>query len=367
MRLMMLIHSLGPGGAEKVLVQLANGLVARGDEVTINILGSRSDACIYPLDPRVRLVHLGLNRQPHHKGVVWTIMQSLKLVRGVRQFISSAKPELLIAFITKTNIFALLATVGTGLPVIISERCDPSITPLGRIWRVARQITYPFASALVVQSREVHEWFPPWIRRICWVIPNPILKPIRIHSAPTTRHMAHRVIAVGRLDYQKGFDILLAAFEQVATRFPDWSLEIWGEGPLREELETQRNRLRLQDRVQFPGITHDIQARYAEADIFVLSSRFEGFPNALCEAMASNLPVVATSCSGAVRDIIRNGDNGILVPVEDAAALANALSLLIPNHSLQTSLGSQAGKVVNKFSLDFVLDHWELCLKKAQG
>jgi glycosyltransferase involved in cell wall biosynthesis len=176
-----------------------------------------------------------------------------------------------------------------------------------------------------------------------------------------------KVIAVGRLSAEKGFDLLLEAFAGLAPRFNGWVLEIWGEGPLRMELEGYRDSLGLKDRVHFRGLTEDIHRQYTQSDIFVLSSRFEGFPNALCEAMSNGLAVVATSCSGGVRNIVRSGVDGLLVPPGDSRALGGAMAELMVNPGLREALGAQAKSIVERFSVDSVLDAWESCLFNAQN
>lgn len=365
MRITMVIHSLSPGGAERVMVLLANGLLARHHQITICTLGHGFDDCIYPLDPGLKLLPLGLIRLPRHKGLVGTLIHLLELIRGLRRHLRATRPDAVIAFITETNIFTVLATLGLGIPTIISERCDPAITPLRRLWKVARRLIYPLASALVVQSEEVRAWFSPWVRRRTRVISNPVLPTPQGRPTPDCSGPNRRLIAVGRLVHQKGFDLLLEAFSRLAPTHPEWTLEVWGEGPLRGELEAQRDHLGLKNRVSFPGLTEDIHARYAQAEVFVLSSRFEGFPNALCEAMANGLAVVATSCSGGVRDILRPGVDGLLVPPEDVKALESALSDMLTSPGLRASLGSQARSVVERFGLDSVLDQWEACMGPA--
>jgi glycosyltransferase involved in cell wall biosynthesis len=273
----------------------------------------------------------------------------------------------MISFIDMTNVFALLASIGLPLPVVVSERSDPRLAPLRWIWKIARQLTYPRASTLVVQSAEVRDCFPPWIRNKAKVIPNPVLMPPEAHRAPSIDATPHTIIAVGRLGPEKGFDLLLQAFARVAPRFQDWDLEIWGEGPDRVSLEALRMDLGLERRIRLPGTTQEIHACYEKADLFVLSSKFEGFPNALCEAMSHGLPVVATSCSGGVRDIVRSGVDGILVWPEDPEALAGALTRLISNPSLRRSLGEAAKEVVHRFSIGRILEDWEVCICEATG
>jgi glycosyltransferase involved in cell wall biosynthesis len=367
LRISFLIHELGPGGAERVMVHLANGLAVRGHDVTIHTLSAKAGTSFYPLNVQVRQVHLGLNSLPLRKGLLGILAHVIRLVMALRRHLRAAAPEVLISFIDMTNVFALLASTGLPLPVVVSERSDPRMAPLRRVWKVARQLTYPWAAALVVQSTEVRDCFPPWIRRKAKVIPNPVLPPPEIPQGPGLDGTSHTIVAVGRLGPEKGFDLLLQAFARVAPSFQDWDLEIWGEGPDRVSLETLRNRLGLDGRARMPGTTQDIHTRYLEADLFVLASRFEGFPNALCEAMSHGLPAVAASCSGGVRDIVRPGIDGILVPPEDTDALAEALADLMSDPARRASLGEAARQVVDRFSLECVLDDWEVCLQGVRG
>lgn len=368
MRIAFLIHEMGPGGAERVIAHLANGLASRGHEVEIYTLSARMEGSFYSLDSRVKYLRLGLNGFPKHKGLLWTLIHVAQLVLSIRRHFRARVPDALVAFIDTTNIFAVIASIGLRLPVIISERSDPRKVPLRRIWMVARQLTYPWANALVVQSAEIRDLFLPWIRRKTLIIPNPVLPP----PEPTVGTNAQgggskRVIAVGRLGPEKGFDVLLQAFARLAPRFPDWEMEIWGEGLDRVPLESLRDDLGLRERVKLPGTTMDIHSQYAQSDLFVLSSRFEGFPNALCEAMSHGLPVVATSCSGGVREILRPGVDGLLVPPEDLSALAEALARMMSDAALRKALGEKAKEVVLRFSIQDILDRWEMCLAGAVG
>ena len=163
---------------------------------------------------------------------------------------------------------------------------------------------------------------------------------------------------MGRLHPQKGFDLLLEAFERIQAKHPQWHLTILGEGPMREELELLRAKLGLTHRVSFPGSVQDVNDRLRQADLFVMSSRFEGFPMALCEAMACGLPVIATDCLSGPRDIIRDGIDGVLVPVADVNALAAGLDHLINNPLKRQQLALAAPQVLERFGLDRVMGIW---------
>ena len=363
MQIMFLIQSMGPSGAERVMASLANGLTSRGHKIYLRTLNSSMNGSFYQLNPDVEFLQSVDTWEP--RGInSWYINTSL--IRKIRMDIVKYAPNIILAFRDQVNILAILAAARTNLPVVVSERSDPSITPLPLFWRLCRMATYPFATTVVVQSREVRDWFPSWIQRKVTVIPNPISRPRQDpNNVPNTASKRMRMLAVGRLAHQKGFDVLLQAFASLETRFPDWDLEIRGEGPERSFLEGLREHFGLQNRVFFPGVTSDIDDSYRHSDLFVMSSRFEGFPNALCEAMAHGLPVVTTSCAGAVRDFIQQGLNGFLVPAEDPLALSEALAALMQDPNLRQLIGRQARAVVQDFDKELVLNQWEACLDRA--
>lgn len=174
-----------------------------------------------------------------------------------------------------------------------------------------------------------------------------------------------RVVAVGRLVAQKGFDLLLQAFARLQGRYPDWSLVIVGEGPLRAELEGLVERLGLSGRVFLPGLVQAVPALLKRCDLFVLASRYEGFPNALGEAMAAGLPVIAADCPTGPRELVRHGVDGLLVPPEDPATLAEAMDRLMGDGEERRRLAGRAVEVTARFSEEKVLALWDQVLAEA--
>jgi glycosyltransferase involved in cell wall biosynthesis len=167
------------------------------------------------------------------------------------------------------------------------------------------------------------------------------------------------LIAMGRLSFEKGFDMLLVAFSKAVKNCNGWKLTIWGEGDQRENLEKLIEELDLTEMVKLPGVTRNPYGKMQESDLFVLSSRFEGIPNVLCEAMACGLPVVSFNCPSGPGTIIRDGYNGVLVPPEDVDELANTLEKLMTDPGLRKSLGNQATEISSKFSVEKVGRMWE--------
>jgi GalNAc-alpha-(1->4)-GalNAc-alpha-(1->3)-diNAcBac-PP-undecaprenol alpha-1,4-N-acetyl-D-galactosaminyltransferase len=240
----------------------------------------------------------------------------------------------------------------------------PGTTTANKIWQFLMKLTYKNADLVTVLTQNAVPFFPPDRGYRTVVMPNPILTP----SLDITQKELFKkpsLIAIGRLNSAKGFDILMKAFYQIHRKYPDWSLTILGEGSSRLELEELRSKLNLNDTVHMPGQVQNVNQQLRQADIFVMSSRFEGFPMALCEAMACGLPVISTDCLSGPREIIEHGVNGILVATEDVDALAIGLEQLISNPKKREQLSQLAPKILEKFGLEKVMKLWEEAIRQV--
>jgi len=363
----LVISSLGCGGAERVLSMMANYWAGRGEQVTLLTL-DRERTPFYPLHPAVTHCPLGLAAESRNLAVGF--LRNLYRIRVLRRAIRESLPEVIISFMDKNNVLTLLATRGLGVPVVISERIDPSRYDIGGLWNLLRRLTYPRASALVCQTPRALERFRSIVGSRGKTIPNPVLPPPEAKCrADCGRPVqdSHRIVAMGRLVEQKGFDILIDAFSTVAPKFPDWSLTILGGGPLRPILEKQVERLRMQGRVTLLGQVRDPFAVLRGAGMFVLSSRFEGFPNALCEAMACGLPVISFDCPSGPREVVRNGIDGVLVPPEDTAALAAAMAHLMGDRGERERLAGRASEVLDRFGIEEIMVKWDKLIEATRN
>lgn len=367
-RLCLVISTLGAGGAERVLTTLANWWVATGHVVTLVTLSDGSDD-FYRLDARIERVALGVMRPARRPDEA--VVQNLRRIRSLREAISASRPDVVISFMNTVNVLTLLATIGLGVPTIVSERTDPRTHPIGRAWSFLRTHSYSRAYAVVVQTRSVAEHMAGAMRlRRCVVIANP-LAPLSAQDGKTaaqTKHAALRtVMAMGRLSEEKGFDLLIEAFALTRPRESGWRLVIIGDGPQRKALEVIARRLGVDDIVEFAGRIRRPEVVLSTAEIFVLSSRYEGFPNALLEAMALGIACVATDCHSGPADIIRHGLDGLLVPSESVAALATAIKSLIDDDVLRAGLALHAREVRERFSVDRIAAQWDALLVDAAG
>jgi GalNAc-alpha-(1->4)-GalNAc-alpha-(1->3)-diNAcBac-PP-undecaprenol alpha-1,4-N-acetyl-D-galactosaminyltransferase len=359
MRLTFVIFSLSSGGAERVMSTMTNYWAAKNWPVTLLTFDDGREPPFYKLHEGVTHVTLGIAAPSANR--FRGITSNLGRIRDLRRAIRSSGPDAVIAFMDKVNVLTLLATVGLNTPVVISERSDPHLTIIGAAWNRLRSCTYRRACRIVVQTEAAKAFFSESLQRRTRVIPNPVFLPPGA-AAGGSRGVHKQIVGMGRLGREKGFDLLLEAFAQIASRHPDWSLVIWGEGQERGGLEQQRDRLGLRDRIRFPGRTHRPFEKFREADLFVLPSRFEGFPNALCEAMACGLPVVSFDCPSGPGDIIRHSVDGMLIPPGDVAALSTAMENLMEDEKERNRLARRAIEISARFNLEKVMNMWETLL-----
>ncbi len=341
-----------------MLTSLANGWAGAGHEVHLLTLADRDVKPHYSLDARVHLEPLGVFGGGTYLASSFVRIAS-RLTR-LRQRFQELRPDVVLSFMDATNLLVLLSTIGLPVPVVVSERTDPSVAPLSWIRRVLRRVVYPRATRLVVQTARARAYFS-WLpdTRVL-IIPNAVHIPER--GASSTACDMPCIRAMGRLSHEKGFDVLIEAFARIAPIHPEVSLEILGDGPLRRELEARCDKHGVRDRVRFLGLVDNPEQVLRRSIVFVLSSRWEGFPNALLEAMSLGLPVVATDCPSGPSEIVRHGKTGLLVPVEDVQGLSDAVIRLLSDPTLRDALGIRAREAMVRFDPLLILDAWSEAL-----
>lgn len=356
LKLTFVIAAIGPGGAERMMSQLANYLSKQGHQISLITLDP-STPDRYELAPEVK--RLSINIFWESRSRIHSLVSTFKRLLIIRRAIRSTRPDLVLSFIDMTNIRVLASMIFTKVPVVVSERIDPTMHNIGAAWDRLRNRIYPLAAQLVVQTEAVANWATSvtHISRIS-VIPNFVRQVESDLPRPRVMPDGQTIIAAGRLAEQKGFDLLITAFARSDLPGKNWSLVILGEGSERPALEKQIRQLGLQASILLPGNMSDIDAWFCHADIFVLSSRYEGFPNVLMEAMACGLPAIAFDCKSGPSEIIKNGINGILVPSEDIQAMARALIYLDNNPDKAMSLSIEAKKIINKYSARRITRTW---------
>ena len=349
-----IISSLSSGGAERVMTRMANFFAENQNRVTICTWTDKSIEDFYPLHHSVTRKHANLSYKT--KGVFQKVLLASKRILFLRKLLKMDPKTKALSFMDSTNVLLVFASIGLNVRCVISERTDPGSNPsIKPAWRLLRKFTYRFADAVVVQTKSAAKW----ICKECKV--NPTVLPNPLRSMPRLVNNSDKVvIAIGRLDYYKGFDVLLKAFARVLEIFPAWSLLVIGDGPERAKLLRLREDLRIpQDKVQLVGRVDKVEDWLSRADLFVQSSRIEGFPNALLEAMGMGLAVISTNCRSGPSEIIQDGVNGRLVPTESVLELADTMIELIGDSNKRQALGKSALEVNKHYAEEKILEKWK--------
>lgn len=358
-KICLVTEALGAGGAERVMSLLASRWVAAGWDVSICTFDQPGDRVYHALDDRVVLLRLGRPDDDNRRRLLYLG----KRITRLREVLCEQRPQVTLSFLTKINAQTLVATLGTGLKVVACERNNPARQAAHPLWNAILPLLLRRADALVMQTSRALEQVPSFARARALVIPNPIVKPDVIVS--DTSRPPYRLVAVGRLTPQKGFDLLIEAFARIAPNQPDWILDVWGDGPERERLQLQIVTAGLSDRVFLRGTSAQQGGWAQDASAFVLASRWEGFPNALGEAMACGLAVVAFNCPFGPREMIQHGYDGLLVEPERVPALARALDHVLSEEPLRHTLGQNASRSARRFAPEHVAAQWDELVRRT--
>ena len=366
MRIALVLSSLSCGGAERAVILTAEGLLNRGHKVSlITIAGTEKDFFKVPDG-----VHrIALNVAKDSPTLIHALWNNQYRFRVLRQAICSLQPDVVISHMYRSNILTLLSLLKTKYPVIVTEQIDPKMSPAQGWWGKLRRPVYPLAAKVVSVSQgvdESFEWLPRGKRTVIYNPLQPINDEKGTISLPKGVDPNKKwVIAMGRLHYQKNFELLLSAFHKLVDKHPDWQLLIFGEGELRPKLEELVENLGLTNQVFLPGVTNNPISILKRSELFVLSSRFEGLPLVLLEALACGLPIVSTDCPSGPREIIQDGIDGVLVKSEDFSALATAMDRLMSNEGERRRLAERASEASSRFSLNAIAEKWEVLLQEV--
>lgn len=361
-RLVIFIHSMGGGGAERVVANLANHWAAKGRQITIVTLSAQSHD-FYALHPAVARIALALDGDSRNSLV--GIVQNLRRVLAIRRVLRQIQPDIALGVMTSANVLLALSSFGLHIRAVGSEHVHPPQYPLSRLWEGLRRHTYGQLHTVTALASESAIWLKTHtnVRRVT-VIPNaapwplPIQEP-RVNPKSVCFSGRKVLLGVGRLETQKGFDWLLEAFDSLAQKHPDWDLIILGEGPMRTMIEHQAQTMGLEKRIFILGRVGNVSEWYERADLYVMSSRFEGFGNTLAEALAHGLPAVSFDCETGPRDIIRHEIDGLLVPPGDVASLTAALDRLMSDANLRQRFAERAVESRERFSIEKIAGMWE--------
>lgn len=350
------------GGAERVVSNLANQLVK--EEYEIIAATEWQGEVEFWLDERIRRVHVGLRDEDGKKNRVNKILLRFQ---NLRKLIKKEKPDVVISFTRRPNYRALVAAIGTGIPVIPAVRQDPKSYYNSLADKLLIPLLYPLAAGCVFQTREQGESFPLSLQRKSKIILNPVNHKYLNVSKPERREKL--VVQSGRLVDFKNQAMLFHAFLKVHEKHPDYTLLLYGGDSFdgtKEKLEAIIKENQAENYIKLMGPSDNLEKELPKAGVYAFSSDYEGMPNALLEAMTLGLPVVATDCPcGGPRTVIENEKNGLLIPVGDEKAMTDAINRLIEDRELAERLGDHARKICERINETAVLEQWKQYIEEV--
>lgn len=350
---------LAKGGAQRVIVNLSEFFAREGYEV---VLVTTMIAAIeeYPVPSGTRRVLSDITGDEITTSRVKNFYRRFQKLRNVWK---TENPDIIISFIGMNNIMAIATNAFRKCPVLISVRANPPMEYYTRILRFLAKTIFIKADGIILQTKQQTGFFPKAIRRKCTILPNPINPEFVKDSYDADKEHPLRqkhIVAVGRVDINKNHFMLVKAFEEIAGEYPEWNLKIYGDGPDKEKLDAMIHSSPYQERMEAPGMISDVPDRLDQSRIYVLTSYEEGMPNSLIEAMAKGLACISTDCPcGGPDELIRNGENGILIPVGDTEALVKALKAILADAEYEKALGLNASEIKNTLNPTIVCGQWK--------
>lgn len=342
--------SLDGGGSEKVMTILANQMAKDGYEVTMVLCIHGEE--VYHLDRNIKSIYLPENNE---NGIKMRITR----LKELRKVIRNEKPEVIISFMSQINIYTILSSIGVCRNVIVSERADPK--QRSKILRFAEEVLYTlFANHVVFQTQMVRGYYNRLIRRKSSVIFNPVDS----NNLCVYKGVRQKAIAgIGRLTNQKNFHLLINSFYEFSREVEGYSLHIFGDGPLEEELHALTRELGIQNDVFFHGYVDNVSEQIRDYRMYVSSSNFEGISNAMLEAMILGIPSICTNCPvGGAQAVIEDGVNGILIPMNNKKALSDAMKLVARDDVFARKLSLESVKIAQMFDVKKITGEWEKLL-----
>ena len=347
--LLFYINAIHEGGAERVILRLADHFAQAGYRSVV--VTSFVDKNEYPVPDGVERISIEQQEICQSK-----LMRNVTRILALRRICKKLRPEAIISFMCEPNFRSLCATFGLKVKRIVSVRNDPEREYAGKIGRLVGKYLLPMADGCVFQTQDAKEWFPKRLQKKSKVIFNEVDR-----SFFSVEYIGGKdIVTLGRLNEQKNHKMLIRAFSRIANQFPDRHLRIYGIGNQKEALESEIKKLHLEQQVHLMGLTTDSASILANAGLFVLSSDYEGMPNALMEALAVGVPCISTDCPcGGPRMIVQNGENGILISTGCVEELSEAMEYLLNNREEAERMGKVAQKYAQNYRPEIVFKDWE--------
>lgn len=351
MKIAILMSSLTMGGAERVATSLANYL---SDKEEVYLISFDNQEPSYPVNKKV---HLFLNKDKKNETRIKNFKERLIFSNNT---LKEIKPDIIFTMFYQTAAFALYYKkfINNKVCVVSSERCNPLSKDRSKVSRILNDFISSQCDGFIFQTERVKKIYKKSIQKNSIVIHNPIGNPLLKEINENEIRINKTITSMGRLVNQKAHDVMIKAFKKVSDEFPEYQLIIYGEGELRGYLEELIKENHLEDRVLLPGNCKTALLEVSKSQIFLLTSRFEGMPNALMEAMAVGIPSISTDCDFGPAELIENGKNGFLVKVDDIDEIANCLKQLLETQNLRDKISKESMKIMETHSLEYIFDKY---------
>lgn len=357
-RIVLFISSLQKGGSERVMVNLAEYFHRQKYDVILVTQYKMEEE--YPILPEIRRVC----SEPDESALQGGRIHNFRVRFGaLREIWNAYKPDVILSFLGKNNLMAVATAAFLPSKVVVSVRGEPTMEYEGRLMQMIAKLVFRFADGVVLQTERARAFFPKAVQKKSVILPNPLNE--QFLNKRICEEREDLIVAAGRLDENKNHAMLIHAFAKIADEYPAVKLVIYGEGELRTALETLVEEKGLGGRISLPGSVSDVAGHICKARIFTLTSNTEGMPNSVMEAMALGVPVIATDCPcGGPAALIEDGVNGLLVPVGDAFALADAFRRIFEDREFELKLRENARRITEKLTPEKVDKAWEEYLNK---
>lgn len=351
------ISSMRKGGAERVIANLAQYLDEKGYHVVL--VTTHKVEIEYEVPETVKRI---LSEPDECELQGGRIRNFLTRFRKLRRIWKEEKPDVIVSFIGKNNIMAILTSLGMGISVAVSVRGEPGEEYYNGVLRFLARNLFRLADGVILQTKRCMEFFPKGVRKKAIILKNPV-NPVFFRE-PYRGEREKTIVAVGRVDENKNHEMLIRAFAGIADEFPEYRLIIYGDGDKRSDLLKLTRELKLEDRISLPGNIDNVADAIYKTRVFVLSSNTEGMPNTLIEAMISGLTVVSTDCPcGGPAELIVHGVNGLLSPVKDVNAMKENLQYVLNDLHRADEMAHEASKTSDIYDVNKVYLEWERYLK----
>lgn len=377
MKLLYFIPALyNHGGMERVLTQKINYLAEYlGYEIDVITTEQKHQPCAFSLSGKVRLFHLDLNFNDHYdQSLIFKMINHYAKLRRYKKeiykILETEKPDIVISLGGKEIdfLYKLKTNAGKVCEMHFSMNVRKQFLDSrkhGFVWKLIgtlrtnqlKKVTKTLDKLIVLTNQDKIQWESTHKNVLHIVNPNPFV------TQSEKRTDSKTVISVGRLDAQKGYDLLIDAWKLVVEKHPDWKLNIFGTGELEHELRNKIRIFDMEDKIELKGLSKEIEKEYMASSFFVMSSLYEGLPMVLLEAMSCGLPVVSFDCEWGPREVIQNERNGFLVPAKDYIKLADQINILIENRQLRNEMSNEAVRTSKKYDIAKVMRQWDEMFK----